>query len=395
VPVRLAVERHARERGWPLAGSPADADALVVVGSIDLALGEVVDVIGSQLPAPWTRVDLLDASAVGRLLDTVPAALADWPAGAAADHTRHQPRAAGGHEGHGARAGHAEHDMPASAGMHDDMPGGHEHDLGMVAGMPMAGRAADRDGLRLDVLHVPVGPVLPYWPAGLRLRLALQGDVVQQVAVEVVGVPSHPAGLPFWDEPVLRALSGERVTAGEVARRRAASHLDSLARLLGVAGWDAPAVRCAVLRDRALAGEPAAPLSTGFAPLARRVDRSRLLRRMTRDLGVLDAGTVDRYGLTGPSAIPGGDVWARLRRWLAAVAADLARSDDGSPAPDTEGPRGALDGGTPPSRALLDVLPPLLHGAELGGARLVVASLDPDLSELVPAALQAGAAHGH
>jgi hypothetical protein len=46
------------------------------------------------------------------------------------------------------------------------------------------------------------------------------------------------------------------------------------------------------------------------------------------------------------------------------------------------GPRGRLDGPVPPSRVLLDVLPGLLEGAEFAGARIIIASLDPDLDEL-------------
>ena len=38
----------------------------------------------------------------------------------------------------------------------------------------MADRGDDRDGLRLDQLHLPLGPVLPDWPAGLVLRVITQ-----------------------------------------------------------------------------------------------------------------------------------------------------------------------------------------------------------------------------
>ena len=252
--------------------------------------------------------------------------------------------------------------------------------MGAVAGLSMAGRAADRDGLKLDVLHVPLGPVLPYWPAGLRLSLAVQGDVVQDVTVATVGVDG--AGSSFWDEPVLRALAGERVSAGEIARRRAASHLDSLVRLLGVAGWDGPALRCAVLRDRALAGEPAGPLTETFRPLGRRLARSWVLRRMTDGLGELDGRACYRAGISGPAAIAAGDVWARLQQWVRSTGDDLARLDDRSPVTDVEGPRGRLDWAEPPTVALLGVLPRLLVGAELAGVRVIVASLDPDVAEL-------------
>jgi len=52
-------------------------------------------------------------------------------------------------------------------------------------------------------------------------------------------------------------------------------------------------------------------------------------------------------------------------------------------------PRGRAGGGQVPSAVLLAVLPRLLAGAEFAAARLIVASLDPDLDEL-PAGVGAG-----
>jgi len=412
VETRLAVERYARQRGWPAAESAADADVLAVVGSPDSGLAAVVAVLESQISAPWSRVDLVDAGGVAAGLDSVPAWLANWsPEPGAAhrhshpaperdpdsgqthliheQHAGHEPHVSGDqHSGHDEHAGHGppgqsghEGDEGHESHEGDEGHGGHEHHMGPVAGLPMASRAPDRDGLRLDVLHVPLGPVLPYWPAGLRLSLAVQGDVVQEATVETVGVDG--AGFPFWDEPVLRALAGAPTTAGEVARRRAASHLDSLVRLLGVAGWDGPALRCAVLRDRTLAGESARDLAEAFRPLGRRLVKSRVLRRMTEGLGELDGRTCDRIGVSGPAAIAAGDVWARLRQWVRSTGDDLRRLDDRSLGTNVEGPRGRLDRPEPPSAVLLAVLPALLVGAELAGVRLIVASLDPDVAELL------------
>ncbi len=450
VETRLAVEHYAQEHGWPSADSPADADVLVVAGGLTPDLAAVVGILETQIPAPWTRVELDHPDEVQAELDSVPTRLASWPAEhpAAADHRR-TAETRQDHDGHNSSHGQQQHEdesrdddgLPdlAHPGAHQDdergpQPeddtsatkssdeshahhsrgghemggvemggvemggvemggvemggvemggvemGGHEHHMGAVGGLPMAGRAPDRDGLKLDALHVPLGPVLPFWPSGLRLLLTVQGDVVQEVAVETLG-SVQGAGPPFWNEPMLRALAGERVPVGAVARRRAASQLDSLMRLLAVAGWDAPALRCAVLRDRVLSGEPAARLSAAYRPFGRRVVRSRLLRRMVGGLGDLDAAASDRLGVSGPAAI-GGDVWARLCRWVQAIQDDLASVDDPSPAADVEGPRGRLDRDRPPSAVLLDALPPLLVGAELAAVRLVVASFDPDLAEL-------------
>ncbi|WP_433473669.1 hypothetical protein ACQPZP_33380 [Spirillospora sp. CA-142024] len=61
----------------------------------------------------------------------------------------------------------------------------------------MADRADDRDGLKLDVLHVPLEPALASWPADLVVHLTLQGDVVQAAEVGVMDqltVPAEVAG---------------------------------------------------------------------------------------------------------------------------------------------------------------------------------------------------------
>jgi hypothetical protein len=79
-----------------------------------------------------------------------------------------------------------------------------------------------------------------------------------------------------------------------------------------------------------------------------------------------------------------GDVTARYRRWCGDLAevttllGDDSRLDGSVLAP----PRGRAGAGQAPSAALLAVLPRMLEGAEFAAARLIVASLDPDLDEL-------------
>jgi hypothetical protein len=264
-----------------------------------------------------------------------------------------------------------------------------------VAGLPMADRADDRDGLRLDRLHVPLGPALPDWPAGLVLRLALQGDVVQQAAVEQVPVlPS--ARRPLWNEPWLRASAGEAVARELAARRLCAAHLDSLGRYLAVVGWGGAAARARAARDQALAGESSGEVLAAVRPLIRRVQRSRTLRWLTAGLGVLPSDRAASAGVSGPALVAGGDAYDRVGVWLDEVGrAAAAFDDDGwlDAATELSGPRGRVGGGVPPSRALLDVLPGLLEGAEFACARIIVASLDPDLDELVPA-LRPEVVHG-
>lgn len=280
--IRLAVERFCRERGWPVALSPADADALVIAGQPSDELAAAVDVVWRQTPQPAVRMTLADLSDVQRLLATVPAEL-------------------------------------VAARQRTVVPEQPE--------LPMAETGPDRDGLELDVLHVVLGPVLSFWPAGLRLRLDLQGDVVTRAAADSCGVRAGPS---FWDPPV--------------ARRRAAHRLDSAARLMAVAGWSDGWLTCQVLRDRVLSGEDAS-VGAGLARLRRRARRQGLPRAM------LDGR---------------GDPFGRLVSWLD-DAADAVSTED-SVAPE------------PPRRDVLRELADLVVGADVATARLVVAAVDPDLA---------------
>ncbi|WP_344294743.1 hypothetical protein, partial [Streptomyces synnematoformans] len=261
---RLAVEAGLRRRGWPVAASPAAASALVVVGAAGAADEEWVEGLWRQIPSPKARSAVAGAYDVEAALDTLvrPAAAPvpgdggehsadhDGPGGHAdqGGHRDHDGHGAHGgpddHDGHG---GHDDHGGHGDHGGHDDHGGHGDHGEhhghgGVVAGLPLAGRADDRDGLRLDRLHLPLGPGLADWPAGLVLDVALQGDVVQHAGVRTLPPPA-PGGLPYWDEPWLRAARGEHVPRGTAARRRCAAHLDSAARLLAVSGWPDPAAR--------------------------------------------------------------------------------------------------------------------------------------------------------
>ncbi|MFA1539550.1 hypothetical protein [Actinomadura monticuli] len=256
---RLAVEAELRRRRWRPALSPAETGMLVVCGEPGPALAEAIETVWRDMPEPRVR------------------------------------------------------------GLDGDRGGGRGRPpLELDAGM--ADRADDRDGLRLDVLRVPLGPVLPYWPAGLRVDLTLQGDVVQAAEVAVV----DRADGTFWTE-----------------ERRVAARFDGLSRFLRVAGWEAAAERAAVLRDEALDGAPTAR----FGPFVRKVRRSAVLRWMTRDVG---------------------GVRARVEQWLREI-----EGADGRPRP------AALE-----ALEALEALPALLEGAGLAEARLIVASLDPDLGAI-------------
>jgi hypothetical protein len=402
--VRLAVEEQLRRRGWPAAMTPAGADILVIAGGLVSAMAEAAEETWAAMPAPRARVAASGPGEVPAALEAARARLGDrdrQQALAATGTGRRLLRQAGqepgtgGHQGHGAGdEGHG----GMGGGDHGQAAGGMQMagmDLGMggvalPGRLAMAGRGDDRDGLRLDRLHLPLGPVLPDWPAGLVLRLTLQGDVVQEADPEVLG----GGGGSFWDEPWRRAAAGERVTAGGAARRGAAAYLDSLGRFLAVAGWDAAAVTAGRVRDGLLVGVASGRLRRDACRLARRVARSRVLAWLTGGLGVLTAAEAAAAGVAGPALRAGGDVTARYRRWCTDLEAAMAALDDASlldPAV-VEPPRGPVTEGEAPSAGLVAVLPGLLAGAELAAARLIVASLDPDLDQL-PAG--AGAGHGH
>ncbi|MCX5328685.1 hypothetical protein [Streptomyces sp. NBC_00140] len=423
---RLAVEAELARREWRCVAVPAEADLLVIVGDRDAEESGWVANLWQAMPAPKSWVTLTSTEQVTETLDrgltelrhgepprpvgeTVGAPVRGQgtgePAGGpttaqSGEHHHHeQPHE---HSQHDADGDHISPERHAAHGDHEshaghEMNGGHHghagHEMGgVVDGLPMADRADDRDGLRLDQLHVPLGPGLVDWPAGLILRLTLQGDIVQQTGIDSL-VPATPRP-SFWNEPWLRAVAGERVTRGDAARRLCAAHLDSLGRFFAVAGWADMAARARHVRDRALAGADAAELSALVRPLIRKAERSRTLRWLTAGLGPLPAEHARHLRVTGPAQRADGDAYSRMLVWLDAVGRSTAACDDSGLLGEAEavGPRGQIDGQAPPSRALLDALPGLLEGAEFACARIIVASLDPDLDELarVPAA---GAPH--
>ena len=95
-------------------------------------------------------------------------------------------------------------------------------------------------------------------------------------------------------------------------------------------------------------------------------------------------------GQPDPRLRVAGDVTARYRRWCAELAEPPPRSMTARPS--GRGRTEPLDGMRRRRRRCSTVLPRLLEGAELAAARLIIASLDPDLDDL-PALAAAG--HGH
>lgn len=273
----------------------------------------------------------------------------------------------------------------------------------------MAERQEDRDGLKLDTLHLPLGPVLWGWPPGLTIQVRLQGDIIQDASLDL---ESFRPARSWWNEPWHYVLEGKVPTRCTLERLRAVSHLDSLIRLLNVAGDPGSSLLATRLRDHLLAGARAAPLLTGLRFLKNRITTARLLDRITDGIGVISLDEAREFHLSGPAlracgevqdlraqddaypdfetiiALGAGDVRSRWRQWFAEIesALQLLRSNPGpSPWPIDgllEAPRGLLGHEVRPSKALLHCLPALIEGEELAVARLIVASLDPDMDEL-------------
>lgn len=356
--VRADVEREVRQRGWSLALSPADADALVVCGRPGERLGAAIEAVWDQLPGPRAREAVAGAGALGAL-DRVGAALLDHD-GQRADAVGRQQRPP----------------PPDDDGAGSDMDGmdmsGDGGDMGMD-GMDMApdgielagGFEGDRDALEMDVLHVTLGPVLPAWPAGVVLHATLSGDVLVEAEFDVLDDDLPPADGDEPDRPAVPA--GSALVAARGCDRAVA--------LLLLAGCDDLALGLQRVRDDLLAG--AAPVDVGstLERLVRRVSRSRLLRWSLRGLGGLDDAALEHHHLPARCR---GDVHDRLLALLEGCL-DAVREPSTAEVVDDAGVAAR-------ARA---ALPALVTGYELAAARLVLASLPLDAA--LPATPPVGA----
>ncbi len=358
---RVRVEQQLRDRGWRTALSPGDADVLAVCGTPGAELAGVVTQLWEQLPGPRARLQIssVDAAVVAQQLDRAADELRDL--GAQRRDASARPDAEDLLKDHDdGDHGDMDHgDMDHGDMDHGDMDHG---DMEMApAGVPLAEGGADRDGLEMDVLQVPLGPVLPHWPAGLVLRCSLHGDLVASADVERMDTDRDQS-----------AADGAR---GE-ARLDAAIRCDNVAGLLSLAGWDDGAGQARAVRDLLLFGGTPLEGADAVQRLRRRVTGARLLRWSLRGVGVVGADMLEEHAL--PQRL-GGDVWDRLLGMLDRAAAVLGSSEvPAGPAPRRD--RAAFD---------TDALPHLVAGLDLAAARLVVASLDLD-----PQPVRREAAHG-
>lgn len=304
---RVALQRALSRAGVASGLSPASADLVVVCGDVDDALAAALDRVSDTLPDPVAWLHLTSP-------DDLPAVVRRLLAGVGALEPRAAPAAVP--EMSGRQAGHDMGGMAGMAGM-DGM--GDMMDMSGPGGVDLASGELDRDGLTMDVLHVPLGPVLAGWPAGVTVLASLQGDVVTAATVSLVGGPG--------------VLS---------TRQRRAYLLDAAAQLLDLTGPPRSARRLRVDRDELLdAREPREPADAMAA--WRGLRRDPVLRWALRGLGTMgaDAGVLE------------GDVWDRLLRM---VHPDLPPSPDGP-------------------TLVEPLLESVLVGLDLAAARLVITSV--------------------
>lgn len=316
--VRAAVERACARRGWVIALTPADADALVVCRAPEGVVAEAVEQLWSDLPGPRVRTEIGTTAAVEETLEDLAAAYRAWDANADPGSSAQpvEQDMADENQGDDDQGGDDQGDMDMDMeGMDMDM------DMSGPGGIPLASGADDRDGLEMDVLHLPLGPVLAGWPPGLMLTVTLQGDVI--VAVQVRQIE-------------LAAISDP-----------AAFRLDAAAQLLALAGAGVLAQRVGLARDAQLGLAPSGPAP---AALRRSVEASRALRWALRDVGQVTDTDEHRW-----PAEWSGDAYDRLLRLLGPA--------PGCATSDVE------------SDVVAAALPMLLTGCELATARLTVASL--------------------
>lgn len=384
--------------------------------------------------------------------------------GEAAAHAAH-----GQENGSGEGDGHEHADDGDHGGMeHGEQEGGgevgHDHmDHGDMGFMSMVEMTKDlprsSDGLQMEWVEAPFGPLFPGLPAGLSLTLTLDGDTVAEADAEpgiegwspLEGLsgpaeifaerlsridPLSPVAYRVLASRAVEDAAGAAIDertalarAGAVERERAASHLNWLAgfaHLLGYSWLEEQAGELQLALLRAAGPEDVARLAAEAKELARRVERTPLLRRRLERIGTLPAdaevsGPVARargsavdarrneeaYRLLGfePIVLDGNDALSRLWVRLAEIerSLNLVRKAGSVSVPEVafdgrhsgtgtatvETPRGAatlsliLDEGTvvafdldTPSTLHLGLIKPVSEQREVADALVGIASLD-------------------
>ncbi|KAA8982017.1 Ni Fe-hydrogenase III large subunit [Halospina sp. K52047b] len=302
------------------------------------------------------------------------------------------------------------------------------------------------DGLQMDWLEVPFGPVFPGLPGGLKLTFTLDGDgVTAGQATSLVGMATEgedfeeveagtfiehlASAMPL--APVsyrlLACLAIEQAAGvnddpattqarnGALERERIASHLGWLAQMgrqFGFA-WLTNRASTLQLQVREANRNRLIELAPALRALGARLGRTPLLKARLKGIGVLPTESSDLRGPVARAANEGGDAWARLWQRLAEISSslDLIKgagepelpslrdigdvSGTGEATVDT--PRGEarlslkLERGRVTSYKLdtacshhIELVAKLVEGRELGDALVTVGSLDLSPWEVIP-----------
>lgn len=246
-----------------------------------------------------------------------------------------------GHGGHD----HASHDEKSEAedteqGGGDEGHGGHEGmdhgDMDFMSMIEMTqGTPRSSDGLQMEWVEAPFGPLLPGLPGGLVLTFTLDGDTVAEaragsaadrwgnegVRGPVAAFADRVSGLDPLAPAAYRLLAlravedavgiavdeaTEIARAGALERERAGSHLNWLASFAHLVGYQWLARRAEELQlatQRADAAD-ADRLRAELGKLVPRIERTPLLRRRLEGIGVLQPADVSQAA--GPVARAGG-----------------------------------------------------------------------------------------
>jgi hypothetical protein len=283
---------------------------------------------------------------------------------------------------------------------------------GTPYGRPMAEVGPDRDGLRLDVVPVPLGPLFPRLPQGLVLDLKVAGDMVIEAAVtEATSGRPPTAGPAPAASAFVRALS-EPVLIVELELARARDHLRWVSEALIAQGLSALGLRALRLAHDVRPGQ-----GHRIRTFGKRLRRTGLFRWSlprvasfgkdgTRLAGLglgpvaRAAGLAEDVRMEDPSYRALGfapfvaDRNDPVGRWqvrleeaaraleLAARAGEHMTTGVGR----VESPRGRLAPGDSPTSRALELIPALLPGLGWGDAISTLISLDLDLDETGAAA---------
>ncbi|MES1945183.1 Ni Fe-hydrogenase III large subunit-like protein [Salinisphaera sp. PC39] len=186
------------------------------------------------------------------------------------------------------------------------------------------------DGLPMDWIEVPFGPLFPGLPGGLRLTLTLDGDGVTEGRAEslagmaassadvdtdadafveqlAMATPLAPVSYRLLVCRAIERAAGQeedaataRARIGALERERIASHLGWLAQLGQQIGFDWLRRRAAGLQRDVLRADHSrlVALRPALRALARRLERTPLLKARLRGIGPVTADS----GLRGPVA---------------------------------------------------------------------------------------------